>query len=279
MKILAIGLLILVMVSGQLNADDHSVINNKITLNLDGASEVLVKGFIAPIGNPRSEHFKEWDELVNLRVAEPEKLYPSSVFQAFLPDEPVSVSELWRIEEEGVLTLLRQLHPNPNLDMHINVGDSRGLWACLRAYNEEFVDIVFRIHAEFVLEEGWFTPSQFAGHLVIDRVKERVAFFEMRVPEGPVNYDVNWQKFGGIITSTGFCSQIELRAGTQDLLGNIEFTESITQEASEDALILRFYKSQQINWVPPDQVLKMAQAQQKPIHAISIDGPLDDESC
>ena len=279
MKILAIGLLILVMVSGQLYADDHSATNNKITLNLDGTLEVFVKGFIAPIGNAMSESFKEWDELVNLRVAEPEKRYPASVFHAFLPDEPVSVGEFWRVEEEGALTLLRQLHPNPSLDMHINVGDSHGLWACLRAYNDEFADIVFRIHAEFVLEDGWFTPSQFAGHLVIDQIKERVAFFEMRVPEGPVNYDVNWKRFGGRIAGMGYCSQMELRAEVQGFLGNVEFAKSIPQEAAERTLILRFYKSQQINWVLPEQVLEMAQVQQKPIHAISIDGPLFNESC
>ena len=59
----------------------------------------------------------------------------------------------------------------------------------------------------------------------------------------------------------------------------LDFVESITQAAAERALILRFYKSQQINWVQPDQVLEMARVQQKPIHAISIDGPLVDESC
>ena len=48
MKILAIGLLILVMMSGQLNADDHSAVNNKITLNLDSTSEVSVKGLHCP---------------------------------------------------------------------------------------------------------------------------------------------------------------------------------------------------------------------------------------
>ena len=36
MKTLTIGLLILVMMSGQLNAHDHSATNNKIALNLDG---------------------------------------------------------------------------------------------------------------------------------------------------------------------------------------------------------------------------------------------------
>jgi len=281
MKILTIGFLILVMMSGQLNADENTTLN-KITLTLDDTSEVLVKGFIAPIGDAMSESsFKEWDELVNLRVAEPEKRYPASVFHAFLPDTPVSIGESWKVEAEGALTLLRQLHPNPSLDMHINVGDSRGLWACLRAYNDEFADLVFRIHAEFKLEDGWFTPSQFAGHLVIDRIKEKVAFFEMYVPDGPINFDVNWKKnkeANYSVVAGGFC-QMELRAGTQDLLEKVEFTESIPQEAAEHALIQHFYKSQQINWVPSNQVLEMAQTQQKPIHAISIDGPLMDESC
>ena len=98
--------------------------------------------------------------MANLRAAEPEKQYPTSVFRAFLPPEAVSVGDTWQIEEESVLMLLRQLHPNPNLDMHINAGDSRGLWACLQAYNDEFAEIAFRIHAEFKLEDGWFTrPS------------------------------------------------------------------------------------------------------------------------
>ena len=281
MKILTIGFLILMMMSGQLNADENATLN-KITLNLDETAEILVTGFIAPIEENLSEtSFKEWDTLMNLRVAEPEKRYSASVFHAFLPDEPVSIGESWKVEAEGTLTLLRQLHPNPSLDMHINLGDSYGLWACLRAYNDKFADIVFRIHAEFKLEDGWFTPSQFAGHLVIDRIEEKVTFFEMHVPDGPINFDVNWRRnkyASRSIVAGGFC-QMELRAGTQDILENVEFTASILQETAEHVLIQRFYKSQQINWVPPEQVLKMVETQQKPIHAISIDGPLMDESC
>ena len=282
MKTLSVVLLVLIVMSGQLNADNHSAANNKITLNLDDTSEILVKGFIAPVGESLSDNFKQWDELVNLRVAEPEKRHPASVFQAFLPKNPVSVGDLWVPDMIRVVTLLKQLHPNPNFFLHINAGDSFGLWACLRAYNEQYADIVFRIHAEFKLKDGWFTPSQFTGHLVIDRKEEKVAFFEMYVPKSVINFDVNWKKDkdkGYMVTSTGFCSKMELRAGTQDLLENVEFTASITQEAAERALILRFYKSQQINWVPFDQVLEIAQAQQKPIHVISVDGPLVDESC
>ena len=280
MKTLTIGFLILVMTIGQLNADENTT-HNKITLNLDDTSEVLVEGFIAPTKNPASESFEDWDSLVNLKVTEPEKRYPASTFRAFLPNEAVSIGEVWQIEEEGVLTLLRQLHPNPNLNMHINWGDSYGLWACLRAYNDKYADIVFRIHAEFKFEDGWFTPSQFAGHLVIDRIKERVAFFQMSVPGGVVNFDINrdHENANSFGSSMGFCSQMELCAGTRDLLENVEFAATIPQGTAERALAQRFYKSQQIDWVAPDQALEMAQAQQKPIHVISIDGPLMDESC
>lgn len=279
MKILTVAVLILIMMGGPLNADHHSAANNTITLNLDSTSEITVKGFIAPIEYTQYNYHVEWDELANLRVAEPEKRYPPSVFHAFLPDQAVSVGALWQIKEKGALELLKQLHPNPSLNMHINTGDSYGLWACLRAYDDQYADIVFRIHAEFVLENGWFTPSQFTGHLVIDRIKQEIVFFEMYVPEGVLNFDVNWKRFGGRITDIGFCPQIELRAGSQDILQNNMFTESITQEAAERALILRFYKSQQINWVSLEEALKMAPTQQKPVHALSIDGPLADESC
>ena len=277
MKILTVGFLILVVMSGQLNADNHSTANNKITLNLEGTSEVLVEGFIAPIEYTQYGFHVEWDELANLRVAEPEKRYPTSVFHAFLPPTAVSVGDLWKIEEEGALELLRQLYPKPNLDIIMNAGDSRGLWACLRAYNDKFAEIVFRIHAEFILEDGRFTPSQFAGHLVIDRIKEKVASFKMYVPEGVLNFDVGRNSTRTI--DVGFCPRMELRAETREVAPDIEFVESVTQEEAERKLILRFYKSQQINWVSLEEALVMAPAQGKPVHAISIDGPLADEAC
>ena len=220
MKILTIGFLILVMINGQLNANEDLTQNRKITLNLDGASEVLAKGFIAPIEYTQYDFHVEWDELANLRVAEPEKRYPASIFRAFLPSGAVSVGDLWQIEEEGVLELLRQLHPKPNLDISINSGDSYGLWACLRAYNDKYAEIVFRIHAEFILRDGRFTPSQFAGHLVIDRIREKVASFKMYVPEGVLNFDVGRNSTRTI--DVGFCPRMELRAEIQEAPPDIE---------------------------------------------------------
>lgn len=257
--------------------------DNKINLNLDDNATVLLKGFIAPIEHMNPNFHEEWDALANMRVAEPEKAYAASVFRAFLPDKSVAVGDYWQIDDEGAFTLLNQLQPNPNLDMHINAGDSRGLWACLRAYNDEFADIIFRIHATLALEDGWFTPSQFTGHLFIDRIKRSVVFFQMRVPEGTL-FDVNWKKqkdepdyfytCGG-----GVCPKIELLGEMPDVSQETEFTTSITPEEAERILIQRFYKSQQINWVPFEEASEISQAQQKPIHAISVDGPLADEAC
>ncbi len=257
---------------------------NKIMLNLDNNAEISVKGFIAPIEYTQYNFHVRWDALANLHVADPEKQYSTSIFRDFLPKKAVSVGTLWKIEHAGVLELLKQLHPEPHLDMHGDSGDSCGLWACLRAYNDECVDIVFRIHAEFALPNGWFTPSQFAGHLVIDRAKESVVFFQMHVPKGTLNFDTWWNRTEDAETPTwstdiGFCPQMELRVGTEDGVPSTEFIESITQEEAEHKLIRCFYKSQQINWVSLVEALEVAPAEQKPIHAISINGPLADESC
>ncbi len=253
----------------------------KITINLDSDVRVSVKGFIAPIEYMEHKSHRGWNTLAKLRAAAPEQRYPASVFQSFLPPKSVAVEELWQIEEAGVLELLRQLHPNPTLDQCA----SCGLWACLRAYSDEFADIAFRIHAAFDLAEGRFTPSQFAGNLIVDRIEERVAGFRMHVPASTLNFNViRWtgETYKGKTLYTadiGFCPQIALYTGTRDILHNMLFAEVIPQIEAARALAGRFYKSERIHWVPLEAALGLAQAQQKPIHALSIDGALDDESC
>ena len=309
MKILSIGNLLIFVLLLQYGFANETPTPNRIALTLGRNANVIVKGFIAPIAYTQSNFHVEWEALANLQVAVPEKQYPTSAFQAFLPtaaglrkgsgktfiqrlqsllrEKPtrygnkVSVGEVWQIEQSGLLALLRQLHPNPNLDMHINSGDSRGTWACLRAYNAEIAHIVFRVHAEFRLEDGWFTPSQFSGHLVINRTQGKVAFFQMYVPQGTLNFDVNRYHNDSPIftTDAGFCPQIELRAGTEDIIQDTKFSEAISLAEAEHILIRRFYKSQYINWVPVDAALEMARAERKPIHIVSTNGPLTDEAC
>ena len=261
---------------------------NKINLHLDEDAEVAVKGFIAPIEHTAGNFHRKWDALANLQAAEPEERYSASIFRDFLPSEAVSVGECWEIKEAGVQELLKQLHPNASLEMRVEMyglEEAKGLRACLRAYNDQLVHIVFRIHAEFALEDGWFTPSQFAGHLMMDRNQKTVVFFQMYLPAGTLNFDVHWETTlegwdaPRWITDCGYCSQMELCAGTQDVLQDTEFTAAITQKEAERLLILQFYKSQRINWVSLEEALEMTQAQQKPVHVISLDGPLFDEAC
>lgn len=263
-------------------------LSNEITINLTGDADVLVKAFIAPIEHTAGNFHRKWDALANLQAAEPEKQYSAAVFRDFLPAEAVSVGECWEIKQASVQKLLKQLHPNPSLEMRAEmygIEEAKGLWACLRAYNDQFVHIVFRIHAEFALTDGWFTPSQFAGHLIIGRAQEVLVFFQMHVPAGTLNFDVHWETTlegwdaPRWITDAGYCSQMELCTGIQNVLQDAEFTEVITQEEAERSLILRFYESQRINWVSLEEAWEMTQAQQKPVHVISVDGPLADEAC
>ena len=256
-----------------------SIIPNKITLNLDSDAEVSITGFIAPFEYDSSDFHVRWDELANLRVAEPEMQYPASVFQSFLSSEPVSVGECWQIQQEDALKLLRQLSPRPQLKLHINSGEpDRAMWACLRAYNNEFAEILFRIHGQFVMNHGWLTPSQFAGHLIIDRIKEKIVSFKLHVPQTTLNFDIGWtQEDGNTAAAIGYCPQMELCTGAPP--PTTEFIASITQEDAENALISCFYEFQKINWVSLEEALEMAPVQQKPVHVISVDGPLFDEAC
>ncbi len=285
MKTLQIGCLIFILISGAVSADD----GNKIALTLDTSSEVLVKAFIDPIADSGSNFHLEWAPLAKLKAAELEKQYPASVFEDFLPakrvflgavlpDKAVAVGEIWRMkQQDGIFELLKQLHPKPDLDM--GGVDVPGGWACLRGYNAKIAEIAFRVHAEFVLEGGSLTPSQFAGKLVISRGDGKVVFFRMHVPKGAVNFDAkrmhkNSNSYG---TDSGFLPRMELLAGTEN--NDTRFDVSITQEAASRKLTAQFYKSQQIHWVAMEQALELAQMHQKPVHVVSIDGPLTDESC
>ena len=258
---------------------------NEIVISVDPNTQVSIKGFIAPIACTAGNFHKRWDALANLRAAEPEKQYAAAVFRDFLPTEAVSVGECWQIKQAGVQKMLKQLHPNPSLEMRVEmygIEEAKGLWACLRAFNNQFAHIIFRIHAEFALTDGWFTPSQFAGHLVIDRAEETVVFFQMHVPAGTLNFDVNWETRveGTWITDCGFCPRMELWTGSEDVLHDDTFTEaSISQEEAERLLILQFYESQRINWVSLEEALETVAAQRKPIYVVSLDGPLTDEAC
>lgn len=199
--------------------------------------------------------------MANFQVAEAEKQYPASVFQTFLPSNPVSVGECWRVGEESALTLLQQLHPHTRLRLDNDDGDYQGIWACLRAYNETHAEIVFRVHAEFIFKNGKFTPSQFAGYMIIDRIQEDLLTFKMSVPQTTLNFDAGWKQKDG------------------NYFAEIDYNQSIPQEEAESILISHYYRFHRINWKTLEEAVELAPILRKPIHVVSLDGPLFDESC
>ena len=76
----------------------------------------------------------KWDELQDLCAGVNQKksiVCLSSTI--FCQNQSVSVGDTWEIQHDGVLELIKQLHPKPNLICTLNSGDSNGLWACLQS--------------------------------------------------------------------------------------------------------------------------------------------------
>ena len=142
----------------------------KIRLVLDGPEQIPVHASMAPIVSSTGELPLKWQSLATLKEIEQQRTYPVSVFRGFLPRKAASIGKSWEIKREAALQLLKQLAEKPQFEMHISPGtmkirvggktfrrggDTDGLWALLRAYNDAYAEIVFRIHAEFVLEDGF----------------------------------------------------------------------------------------------------------------------------
>jgi len=59
----------------------------------------------------------------------------------------------------------------------ISIMETRqGRFACLRAYDQNFAKFSVRIHAEFVLKEGFFTTWSMAGKLILNRATGEMVF-------------------------------------------------------------------------------------------------------
>ena len=248
----------------------------KIQLELNGPEPIAVNASIPPITFTTAGFHVDWEPLATLREVEPQRDYPASTFQGFLPQEAVSVGEHWKIDSESALQLLKQLAEEPQLELRNHEGI--GQWASLRAYNDNYAEIVFRIHTVFTFKDGRFTPSQLAGALIIDRRLEELTCFEMSVPPSTLNFDVckTIDENSGII-DCGVC-RIEMNVGdeTPRLL---TYWEEISMDEARLRLARRFYPAQSIEWVKLEEAPEMAKLLDRPIHVVSADGTFMDESC
>ncbi len=230
----------------------------------------------------------EWKQalaLFNPKPACPLKDYNAADFQVFLPSSSANVGDVWDLDPEGVLPFLQQFHSGARTDFrvystkHGNYGSKgkKGAKACLRALSPKYAEVIFRIHALFILNgpDVRFTPAQFAGRLVINRSEGSVIAFALSLPSRNSNVDINAFGAADIV----FVPRMELSALSEDPVHEIVWETAIAEEEAFGKLKSAFYKFAGIKWTPIEDTVKLAKETNRPIHALVLFGVLDDESC
>lgn len=225
----------------------------------------------------------EWEqalELFNPKPAHPLKDYSTTDFQVFLPPATAKVGDIWMLDPEEVLTFLRQFHPGAEMELSVfshRTPKSEGAKACLQAISSNYTEIVFRIHAQFVLDASGIRllPAQFAGRLVLDHMEGIVVAFSLLLPPRNSNVDVNAFRAADM----AFIPHMELSTSPNTSVREIAWETAITEEEARKKLATAFYKFAKIEWIPIEKTVELAQKTNRPIHTLVLFGALDDESC
>ena len=281
----------------------QSCATNKINLRktLDTQETVQVQAYWDPIADASlglPDHSPKHAALFkNLSPAHVSREYDIAAFKAFFPKGSVPVGHVWELDMNEVLPFLRQFHPGATGEMHINPGgesvieifgrritlikvglESEGAFACLRALSPTYAEIVFRIHAEFQLDEearAYFTPAQFTGRLILNRNNGTIRDFWLHLPPRKTNVDIN--AFGG--ADMVYVPRMELITQNAHDQSDIVWETAITENEAKDLLETSFYKFSEIERLRIEEAVTQAQAEHRPIHVVLTWGVFDDESC
>ena len=280
-----------------------SCATNKINLRktLDTKETLQVQAYWDPIADTSlglPDHSPKHATLFkNLSPAHVSREYDVDAFKAFFPKGSVPIGHVWELDMIEVLPFLRQFHSGATGEMHINPGgeaaieifgrrivlikvglESEGAFACLRALSPTYAEIVFRIHAEFVLDKearAYFTPAQFTGRLILNRNNGTILDFWLHLPPRKTNVDIN--AFGG--ADMVYVPRMELIAQNAYDQSDIIWETAITENEAKDLLEASFYKYSEIKRHPIEEAVAQAQAENRPIHVVLTWGVFNDESC
>lgn len=215
-----------------------------------------------------------------------------------------------------IYRLLAMFHPRPFLLTRFG---PQGTVACIRAENKDYLDIIFRIHAEFQLNEPpllpfWFTPGQFLGNIVIQKDGSHVRSFHLAVPNNrSLNVDMEWlipegandedraegdkesrDQGGNMEVDIGFLPQMELKSRLPSALLNEQQPDEVNTESESDdikweteisfedaykALEEKLYGFKKVPYLQFSDAMNQAKAENKLVHHILLWGALDDQSC
>ncbi|CAI9724856.1 selenoprotein N-like isoform X2 [Octopus vulgaris] len=235
-------------------------------------------------------------------------LWEGSRFQYITGQMPSSnryFPSLFKDNQAIFHSLLSMFHPRPFL---LSRFEPQGAVACVRAYNSEFVDIAFRIHAEFQLNERpnlpfWFTPAYFFGNLIINKNATSLLKFNLAVPtHNKLNVDMEWltnvadevnmevnigflpkMELKSLSRSTVHANQLDFEgideAVTNQEISSISWTEEISMEEAMKSMEVKMFPFKEVPYYNFTSAFKKAQAVQKLVHSIILWGVLDDQSC
>ncbi|CAM2104786.1 unnamed protein product [Caretta caretta] len=207
--------------------------------------------------------------------------------------------------------LLSMFHPRPFVKTRFA---PQGAVACIQAISEFYYRIAFRIHAEFQLNEPpdfpfWFSPGQFAGHIVLSRDSSHVREFKLFVPnKRSLNVDMEWlygaSESSNMEVDIGYLPQMELESSgpsipsvIHDENGNvmdsrdpagepihfvfeeINWQRELSGEEAAQKLEVAMYPFKKVSYLPFTQAFDRAKAENKLVHSILLWGALDDQSC
>ncbi|CAH1792745.1 unnamed protein product [Owenia fusiformis] len=199
--------------------------------------------------------------------------------------------------EKTLVLLLEMFHPRPFIYMRFQPQGSK---AVVRAYNDKYVDIVFRIHAEFQINEPpyypfWFTPAQFTGHVILGRTSTEVLDFHMYVPtDKRLNVDLEWlngpREAENMEVDIGFIPQMELRntapsihaynggkdnretfiekkeSAKETAVKSIKWKEEISFQKCANKLEVAFYPFKEVTYHNFTEVFTKARKENKLVH-------------
>jgi len=211
--------------------------------------------------------------------------YDGALFRPFLPKGSVGLGEVWEVEGSAVLAFLQQFHAGAVLRAGFGGGEVPGTYACLRAVSERFFEILLRAHAVFELEDGViYKPAQFEGRLIVERASGALLWFRLELPSRDPNVDVNvpqeyleaGRKVQGFSADIGWVPRMELASGEPPAL---EWPRAVPLEEARQELRTWFYAFATLGWLPFEEAVLRAHAEEKPLHLVLLFGALDDDSC
>ena len=243
--------------------------------NLHWATEEKFNSTKTQWSEPIDMTWEQWLKLFNPGPAQPLKHYSTTDFQAFLPPSTVNVGDVWDLDPERMLPFLRQFHPGATMNLRHG---QNGAKACLRATSSEYADIVFRIHARFILDAAigaYLRSAQFTGHLIINRDTGTICQWTLSLPPRNSNVDIGAFR----TTDIGFVPRMELCSLSETQPESIAWETAITAEEVGKKFESSLYKFTEIEWTPIEDAVELAKVLNRPIHAVLLFGVLDDESC